>query len=79
MFVLNTNFLLNIKLHNIEIILAMNVAMLILKNALLKFENKSNKIQQKTISISEHSKEVDKNFVTWPKSTLPILLLSSNT
>lgn len=57
----------------------MNVAMLILKNALLKFENKSNKIQQKTISISEHSKEVDKNFVTWPKSTLPILLLSSNT
>ena len=36
MFVLNTNFLLNIKLHNIEIILAMNVAMLILKNALLK-------------------------------------------
>ena len=58
MLVLNTNFLLNVKLHNIEIILAMNVAMLILKNELLKFENKSNKIQQKTISISEHSKEI---------------------
>ena len=58
MFVLNTNFLLNIKLHNIEIILAINVAMLILKNALLKFENKSNKIQQKTISILNFVKNV---------------------